>query len=284
MDSYGNVRFCTQMCETAGCSLVGKAFIVTSDTELSSEHSQVIATAVREALARRRISRQTLAEKAKISLSTLEKALSGRRPFTLATTIRLEEALGTSLRQAERAEKAPPAPAGAGPAPEHLGSYTKAAVSWLTGQYLTLRPSFGDANAVFAYRTEILWSDISSCLIFREAERLDTAFNQQGLVSVPNQSGHVYLVTSMSGQYRLAVFGRPMMTGEMYGILTTLRSGRGTQLTPVSAAIALVPISAGSEANLEFGRIGPAHRNYEAYRAHLDRVTAEEFALFKPGA
>ncbi|MDT3376121.1 helix-turn-helix transcriptional regulator [Labrys neptuniae] len=256
--------------------------MLTSDSEFSSEQAHQITLAVREALARRRISRQTLAEKAKISLSTLEKALSGRRPFTLATVIRLEEALGTDLRHADYAP-APAAIQGGGTAPEHLGSYTKAAVSWLTGNYLTLRPSFGEAGAVFAYRTEITWSDSASRLIFREAERLDTGFNQQGEVSVPNQSGHVYLVTSISGQYRVAVVGRPMNTGEMYGILTSLRAGRGTQLTPVSAAIALVPIPPGREADLSFGRIGPSHRHYGAYREHLDRVTAEEFALFKPG-
>jgi transcriptional regulator with XRE-family HTH domain len=262
----------------------GKAPRVNTDTELTSEHSHAIATAVREALARRRISRQTLAEKAKISLSTLEKALSGRRPFTLATTIRLEEALGTSLRAADKADKAAAPVPMAALAPEHLGSYTRNAVNWLMGQYLTLRPSFSENGAIFAYRTEVLWSDISSCLIFREAERLDTAFNQQGLVSVPNQSGHVYFVTSMAGQYRLAVFGRPTVNGEMYGILTTLRAGKGTQLTPVSAAIALVPITPGTETKLAFGRIGPSHRDYEACRAYLERVTVEEFAWFKPGA
>lgn len=252
------------------------------DSEFSSEQAHEITLAVREALARRRISRQTLADKAKISLSTLEKALSGRRPFTLATVIRLEEALGTGLRHAHHAAAPTPVQNG-GTAPDHLGSYTKAAVSWLTGNYLTLRPSFGEEGAVFAYRTEISWHDGTSRLIFREAERLDTGFNQQGEVSVPNQSGHVYLVTSISGQYRVAVVGRPMNTGEMYGILTSLRAGRGTQLTPVCAAIALVPIAPGRENELSFGRIGPSHRHYRGYRDHLDRVTAEEFALFKAG-
>jgi transcriptional regulator with XRE-family HTH domain len=70
-----------------------------SDNQLSDEQSRSVAAIVREELARRRISRQHLAEMAKISISTLEKALSGRRPFTLATTIRLEEALGVSLRK-----------------------------------------------------------------------------------------------------------------------------------------------------------------------------------------
>jgi len=69
------------------------------DKQLTAEQSQQVAATVREELARRRISRQQLAELAKISMSTLEKALGGRRPFTLATTVRLEEALGVSLRK-----------------------------------------------------------------------------------------------------------------------------------------------------------------------------------------
>src|SRR5579871_782576 len=67
--------------------------------DLSDEQSGQIAHHVREELARRRMSRKGLADLAKISISTLEKALSGRRPFTLATTIRLEAALGVSLRR-----------------------------------------------------------------------------------------------------------------------------------------------------------------------------------------
>ena len=63
------------------------------ETELPDAQSRLIAGAVREALARRRMSRQALADAARISISTLEKALSGRRPFTLATTLRLEEAV-----------------------------------------------------------------------------------------------------------------------------------------------------------------------------------------------
>src|SRR4051795_12816698 len=90
-----------------------------TEKQLSDEQSSSVAIRVREELARRRISRQHLADQAKISISTLEKALSGRRPFTLATTIRLEEALGVSLRRA-------PVPAatvarGNGVAPADLG-------------------------------------------------------------------------------------------------------------------------------------------------------------------
>ena len=118
----------------------------TSERQLSADQSRLVASIIREQLARRRISRQHLADQAKISISTLEKALSGRRPFTLATTVRLEEALGVSLRKHDGAEL------GAAPAnlaPGHLGYYSRPAVAWIEGSYLTLRPSFRrNANRV----------------------------------------------------------------------------------------------------------------------------------------
>src|ERR1700704_1764439 len=95
---------------------------MTSDTQLSGEQSRLVVALIREELARRRISRQHLADQAKISISTLEKALAGRRPFTLATTIRLEEALGVSLRKGKADSAAPPAPA-ITLAPGDLGFY-----------------------------------------------------------------------------------------------------------------------------------------------------------------
>ena len=46
---------------------------------------------------------------------------------------------------------------------------------------------------------------------------------------MPNQSGHIYLVTNRHGQHRLITVSRPTITGEMYGILTTLLAGRGSR-------------------------------------------------------
>ena len=141
-----------------------------SDRQLSDEQSREVAETIREEIARRRISRQALAEQAKLSLSTLEKALGGRRPFTLATTVRLEQALGVSLRKSIVV----PAPAvGSDVAPDSLGSYSHRAVTWIEGVYITLRPSFGDKDAIFAYRTEIVWEPKVSSLVFREGERTD---------------------------------------------------------------------------------------------------------------
>src|ERR1700747_968318 len=127
------------------------------ETKLTDEQSRSIAGLIREELARRRISRQLLADQAKISISTLEKALSGRRPFTLATPIRLAAGLGVPLRNNHA-----PAPVMHGVAPDELGFYSRRAVQWIEGVYLTLRPSFGDKDAIYAYRTEIAWDDKSS--------------------------------------------------------------------------------------------------------------------------
>ena len=235
-----------------------------------------LAAAVLEELARRRLSRRRLADQAKISVSTLEKALAGRRPFTLATTVRLEQALGVRLR---RPDAAPP-PSGE-VAPEELGSYSRRAARWIEGAYLTLRPSFAEPDGVAAYRTEIAWDEAASCLAFRESDRLDAAFTQHGVVSMPSQSGHIYLVTNRHGQYRTIVLSRPTVGGEMYGVLTTLIAGRGSQLTPAAAPIALLPLAGVGDP--VYGRISPGDRRHGAYRASLRRAVEEPFAVFLPG-
>jgi len=254
--------------------------MATPDKQLSAEQSRQIAETIREEIARRRISRQSLAELAKLSLSTLEKVLGGRRPFTLATTVRLEQALGVSLRKAADAPM-PVAPVNGDVAPDGLGAYSRRAVSPIEGTYVTIRPSFGDKDAIFAYRTEISWDDAAASLAFHEGDRLDAAFTQFGEVAVPNQSGHIYLVTNRHGQHRQITLSRQTISGEMYGIITTLLQGRGSLLTPIAAPIAYLPIK--MIPNPSFGRISSDNANYAAYREQLRRTIDEPFAMFLPG-
>ena len=252
----------------------------TPDKQLSAEQSRQIAETIREEIARRRISRQSLAELAKLSLSTLEKVLGGRRPFTLATTVRLEQALGVSLRKAADAP-APVAPVNGDIAPDGLGAYSRRAVTWIEGTYVTIRPSFGDKDAIFAYRTEIAWDEAASSLVFHESDRQDALYTQFGEVAVPNQSGHIYLVTNRHGQHRLITLARLAISNEMYGIITTLLAGRGSLLTPIAAPIALLPVKSIPDPTL--GRISLDDTNYAIYREHLRRTIDEPFALFLPG-
>jgi transcriptional regulator with XRE-family HTH domain len=244
------------------------------DEWLDEAHGREIGRKVREELARRRISRQALADMARISISTLEKALSGRRAFTLATVIRLEEALGTKLRGGA------PVAATSNSAPDELGGYARGAVRWLEGRYLTLRPWFSAESGIHAYETSIAWEPALSRLVFLESQRSDS-FAQHGSVSLPHLSGHIYLVTNESGQFRLVILGRPTISGTLFGLLTTLLVGHGSQLVPTSCPIALLRIREGMEP--VFGRIDTAHPAFAAYRAELDAVTDRDFARFPGG-
>ncbi|MFL6845322.1 MAG: multiprotein-bridging factor 1 family protein [Allosphingosinicella sp.] len=239
---------------------------------LHEARAEEIARKVREELARRRISRQALADMARISISTLEKALSGRRAFTLATVIRLEEALGTNLRGQVPATAASPSYAG-----DELGGYARRAVKWLEGPYVTIRPLFDDLDGLYSYLTTIAWDEESSCLMFQESERIDENFAQRGRVSMPHLSGHIYLVTAEGGQYRIAMLG-PTAAGSLYGILTTLLVGHGSQLVPAASPIALVRADRAGEP--AYGRIERGHPAYERYRREVAAVTARDFARF----
>jgi transcriptional regulator with XRE-family HTH domain len=238
-------------------------------TEMHRVDSEAIAARLREELARRRISRQALADMARISLSTLEKALSGSRPFTLTTVVRIEDVLGASLR------KEPALAAEARLAPERMGSYGRPAVRWIEGGYLTLRPAFSETEAVYAYRTEIFWDDAAGHLRFAESDRTDSAFTQSGFVSMPNLSGHTYLVTSEEGQYRLVMLGRATRERRMFGLLSTLQVGVGSQLVPVACPIALVPLDQIDDAS--FGLLVDGDRHHRDYREILAAAVADDF-------
>ncbi len=171
--------------------------MLTTDKQLSDEQSRQVAATIREELARRRISRQHLAEQAKLSISTLEKALGGRAPVHARHH---RAARAGARRIAAQGERRSPRsrgpPANGDVAPDSLGAYSRRAVAWLEGTYLTLRPSFGEKDAIYAYRTEIAWDAAASCLCSARPSGCDAAYAQFGEVAVPNQSGHIYLVTN----------------------------------------------------------------------------------------
>lgn len=251
-----------------------------SERKSHQSESSVFAAIVREEMARRRLSRQQLADQAKISISTLEKALAGKRPFTLATMVRVEDALGLELRRGASANGSA-GPGATGPATiasDEFGSYTRASVQFLEGSYLTVMPSLGERSAIYAYRTDISWDVGGSCLAFRESERVDAAFTHFGSVSMPNQTGHIYLATNRHGQHRLSILSRPTSDGDMHGLLLSLHAGRGAHLTPVAAPIVLIPMAKCT--NPAYGRIMAGHASYTRYKSALKRTLDDHFAWF----
>ncbi len=258
------------------CGYVREKACAMTEQKLTPAENDAVAGLVREALALRRITRHHLADQARISLSTLEKALSGQRPFTLASIVRLEVALGVTLRGSRPANAN--AARLAGVAPEELGSYGRPAISWIEGDYVTVRPSFSIPESLYAYLTTISWSEKNAHLVFKESERVDAAFTQQGNVSIPHQSGYIYLITHKAGQYRMVIISRPTIDNKMFGIVTTLQARRGTHLLPVSTPIALVPANSVS-GDAAFGRVDNGHPHYDEYRQLIDRTVDEPFAL-----
>ena len=253
----------------------GESRMTSPETELPEAQSRAIANAVREALARRRISRQKLADDARISISTLEKALSGRRPFTLATTIRLEEALGAPLRTA--ASTAQPDIA-TRHAPDALGAIrtrrspgSKAATSRCAlpsaspGRCLPIAPRSSGQRRLRAR--------------LPRGGTLGRALRPNGPSLGATPVGRGLSRHPLARAYRLVVLGRPTIEGEMYGLLTTLQSGRGSQLTPVAAPIALIPERRLS-APMPYGRLAPGTPDFAACRELLRRVGDDGFAAF----
>ena len=243
-------------------------------TLMSEFDDAEVAFRLREEIARQRLSRARLAEAARVSVSTLEKALSGRRRFTLATIVRLEQALGASLRDEAMVEASGPALA-----PPEMGSYARPAVQWIEGDYLTLRASFGEDGAVYAYRTEIRWSAAKGHLVFAESDRIDATFEQAGFVSMPHLSGHTYLMTSEAGQYRMIMLGRATREARMFGLLTTLQVGQGSQLVPVSCPVAFLPLAQVDEPLFGLVRAGDARS--EEYRGVLDTALGGDYCRLR---
>ena len=243
------------------------------DRDLKEAESREFGRRVREEIARRRISRQALADMARISLSTLEKALSGTRPFTLASKIRIEEALGPPFRPADAPARELPVSA-----PERMGAYVRAAVRWLEGSFLTIRPSFGPVAGVYTYVTEIAWNEDGGHLVFAEHQRIDSQFEQHGEVSIPHLSGHIYLTTNDAGQHRMVILSRPTIAGSMLGLLATLQVGHGSQLVPACCPIVLRPLA--REEDPAIGLLTPGMKQYDTYRALLEEATSKDFARF----
>ena len=228
---------------------------------------------LREELALRRMSRASLADHAKISLSSLEKSLAGQRPFTDQTLVRIEKALGLKFLRAEEPRHKL--------APESMGSYAQAAVEWLEGCYLTVRPATRMADTIYTYETRIFWDNAQGHLHFLETGRADKAYAQQGYVSLPHQSGHIYLVTNRHGQHRMAMLSRQGITGELYGLMLTLQQGRGSQLLPVAMPLVLVPLDSFVE-KPPMGSVGRDHAIYDELKTRLDKTTSEGFAMMLP--
>ena len=115
--------------------------------------------------------------------------------------------------------------------------------------------------------------------MFAESDRLDATFEQAGFVSMPHLSGHTYLMTSEAGQYRMIMLGRATREARMFGLLTTLQVGQGSQLVPVSCPVAFLPLAQVDEPLFGLVRAGDARS--EEYRGLLDTALGGDYCRLR---
>jgi DNA-binding Xre family transcriptional regulator len=157
-------------------------------------------------------------------------------------------------------------------APLYMGAYSHGAVDHYIGSYLTVRPSFGTAGQIFAYRTDISWDAGWPSLLFRESNRLDQPFQHQGRLYIPSSSMFIHLVSLTKGAMRVIMVSQLDSSGSMRGVITTLNK-RGVTFAPVAAPIVYVRQEIFDRQ--AFGDIAPTHPHYAAYEALL-RETQEQ--------
>jgi hypothetical protein len=149
-----------------------------------------VALSVREELARRRLRVSGWPTKPGSACPRSEKALAGSRPFTLATVSSVSKMRLAQAYSARREDRKSPKMF----APETDGRITRPGGSnGSKGTYLTMRPSFSEDGAIFAYLTSISWSERAGHLVFSEAQRTDAEYEQKGFVSFPQLSGRSIL-------------------------------------------------------------------------------------------
>jgi DNA-binding Xre family transcriptional regulator len=160
-------------------------------------------------------------------------------------------------------------------APVYMGAYTRAGVDHYIGSYLTLRPAFAVANAIVAYRTDIVWDPEWPSLIFEERDRPDQPFSHRGRLYIPSSSMFIHLVSLTKGAMRMVVVSQLDQAGEMRGLITTLNK-QGRYFVPVSAPIAYLKRSDLKGAAL--GEVAAGHPSYADYKRILDETLAEGYA------
>jgi hypothetical protein len=220
-----------------------------------------IVKAIRDYLARERMSREQFAFKTKLGKSTIDKLLIGL--FSERTLAIVEERTGTSFRsRGIIAEKAADA----------LGGYVRADVGAYEGDFLFLRPSFRDADVIWAFAMNMAWDDTVPGLVLRHADPNEP---QVGTVAIPGALPYIYVQSTTGRSVQQLILSRMEQDLRSRGLLLTLGNVLANAYVPVAAPVVLIRQTSAADA---LGEIAPAHPKYQDYRADLDHVLRASYA------
>ena len=249
-----------------------------------SKHSPALAL-IKTAMIEKKLTQAELADAADIHEKTIQNLLSGRtvRDQTLFDVCmvlgldfdKVRAAWAKEGRESEPRDAPEPGASDGRAAPVYMGAYTRAGVDHYIGSYLTVRPSFGIAGGIMAYRTDITWDDAWPSLLFQERDRPDKPFHHRGRLYVPASSMYVHLVSLTKGAMRMVMLSQLDPAGEMRGLVTTL-SKQGARLMPVCAPI--VYLKRDDFAGVALGEVGADNPDHRAYKAVLDETVAHGYA------
>lgn len=213
-----------------------------------------------------KIKREEFCHRAGISPATLNKCMTGKMKFSDKTINKIQAIIG--VQDNTKADELD--------GYRNYGGYSKIQAKKFVGSYLTFRPSFSEEKAIFSYITDINWSDERGALEFSEKDRRDSEHSQRGFISIPQETNFIYFIVNYIGQYRMSVCRRNAISGEIYGLINTLRIVDNWALVPVTTYIHMIPYE--SCEHKITGVINSDDKNYQYFSKKLERTQTKKLA------
>ncbi|GDX39232.1 hypothetical protein LBMAG20_14470 [Methylocystaceae bacterium] len=138
-------------------------------------------------LVKEKIKREEFCYRAGISAATLNKCMTGKMRFSDKTVSKIIATIG--IQDSNISDEVA--------SYKNYGGYSKIQAKKYIGSYLTFRPSFSEDKSIFAYITDIRWSDERGALEFNERNRHDPEHCQHGYISIPQETNFIYFITSV---------------------------------------------------------------------------------------
>lgn len=121
-------------------------------------------------------------------------------------------------------------------APQRMGGYFRHEVSGYEGDYLVVRPYYGDHSRLRCYALHVRWIDEGPFLQFTENEGKGDHKNG-GALYIPRRSPNLSFVSINAGQVRQMLVTEHPVRREMFGVISTLWERAKAHYEPTSVPI-----------------------------------------------
>ncbi len=180
---------------------------------------------MRDELQRQRLSQKQLADRAKLSASTVYRALRG--DFSDKTLKSIEKALNAQFSQEKIANEKF--------SDRTYGAYSREVYSHYEGYYKCIRPLFTKDDQVIVYYMHTYWSEEENCFLFSE---INDSYSHSGKIFIPPNVPFLHFLTCETGSLRLITACHlPGNLNILRGIVLTLAHPSRMDFLPAAAEI-----------------------------------------------